>query len=59
MAKNNKSKGIQVRDVKAAEEKPKTREIQLIPGNTAILTVQLLNSINDQLIEIKELLKNV
>lgn len=52
------AKEKQVRDVKG-EEKPKDERIQVNPGNTHILTVQLLNSINQNLIELrKEIVKN-
>jgi len=57
MAKNNQSNGKQVRSVKE-QENPSSKEIQVVPGNIGILTVQLLNSINERLIEIRELLKN-
>lgn len=57
MSKNNRLPKKQVRDVKG-QDKPATRQIEIIPGNTASLTVQFLNSINENLIAIKELLKS-
>ena len=48
----------QVRDIQADNAPPARRQIEVNPGNTAILTVQLLNDISKSLIEIKELLKN-
>ena len=58
MPKNN-NRLKQVRDVKGDQKKPETpqREIEINQGNTAVLTVRLLNSINSNLMEIKELLK--
>lgn len=48
---------LQVNATKAAEVPPQKREVQINQGNTAVLTIQLLNSINENLIAIKELLK--
>ena len=59
MAKgSNNRMGKQVRDVQSDTIPPAQRQIEVNPGNTAILTVQLLNDISKSLIEIKELLKN-
>lgn len=55
---NNRIPKKQVRDIKQDVIPPAKREIQVSQGNAAILTVQLLNSVNENLIEIKELLKN-
>jgi len=46
----------QVNETKASEVAPRT-EIQINQGNTDILIIKLLNSINDSLIAIKESLK--
>ncbi len=45
----------QVNDVKGEPEK---RQVEIARGNIDILTVQLLNSINEKLTNIEELLKN-
>jgi len=58
MSKDNNrlpKKEKQVRDVKG--EEPVSRKIEIVGGNTAILTVQFLNSINEQLIAIRKLLE--
>ena len=46
-------KGKAVRDVKG-EDKPKTEPTKIDPGNIPILTVQLLNSINQNIIELRK-----
>ena len=53
MPKKNK----QVRDVKGQEEPVRTT-IDINPGNTTVLTVKLLNDMNNNLVAIKELLAN-
>ena len=55
MSNHNRLPKKQVRDVKA-QESVQRANIEINPGNTAILTVKLLNSINENLIEIKEAL---
>lgn len=57
MSKNNRLPKKQVRDVKG-QTQTEQRRIDIVPGNIASLTVQFLNSINQNLIEIKEALKN-
>ena len=55
MPKKNK----QVRDVKGqGEPVPVRTTVDINPGNTTVLTVKLLNDMNNNLVEIKELLKN-
>ena len=58
MSNNNRlpKKQKQVRDVKG-EVEPGKRQIDIVNGNTAILTVQFLNSINENLIDIRNMLK--
>ena len=49
----------QVRDMKGqGEPVPVKTTIDIIPGNATVLTVKFLNQINENLIEIKELLKS-
>jgi len=57
MSKNNRLPKKQVRDVKG-EEPALRANIEVNPGNTAVLTVKLLNDINNNLIAIKEALKD-
>ena len=58
MAKNN-NRLKQVRNVKGPKEPetPTKREIEINPGNTAVLTVRLLNSIHSILSEIRDELR--
>lgn len=48
----------QVRDVKGEDKKP-DEKIEVIGGNTHIISVQLLNSINQNLVSVVGLLKEV
>jgi len=62
MSNNRMNKPKNVRSVKGQPQvkpdAPTRREIPVNHGNAPILTVQFLNSINDSLIEIKDLLKD-
>jgi len=54
---NKKDK--QVRDVKGQDDPvPVRTTIDINPGNTTVLTVKLLNDMNNNLVAIKELLAN-
>lgn len=54
MTKSNEAKPTQVRDIKSSPDKeaPQKKEIQIHSGNTAVLTVQFLNQINEKLFKI-------
>lgn len=54
---NNRMPKKKVEDSKSNALPPQKRAIQVSQGNAAVLTVQLLNAINENLIEMKELLK--
>lgn len=58
MSNNRMPKKKNVRETKAENVPPAKREIQINPGNTATLTIQLLNAINENLIAIREGLKD-
>lgn len=55
MSKNNRLPK-KVRSVKKQDPVPARTNIEINPGNTAVLTVKLLNDINNNLTEIKEAL---
>jgi hypothetical protein len=54
MSKNNRLPK-KVRDIKA---QPERTDVQVNPGNTAVLTVRLLNDINNNLVAIKKALEH-
>ena len=43
-----------IRDVKGSEEKPKEKAASIVLGNIPILTVQLLDAINKNLVNIAQ-----
>ena len=63
MTKGNEATPKAVRDLKGQPEQPteqatpQQNQIQIHPGNTAVLTVQFLNQINEKLYAIQKLLE--
>ena len=57
MSKNNRMPKKPVRNMKG-EPEVTTRQVDIVSGNTAILTVKFLNEINNHLIDIKQMLKD-
>jgi hypothetical protein len=57
MSKNKRKPKKPVRS-KKGEPEITTRQVDIVSGNTAILTVKFLNEINNHLIDIKQMLKD-